>query len=85
MDTTQEIILSIINEHIEGHIIDNHHVDEELTNLGLDSITFIRIVVTLEEIFEIEVPDEKLLISEMNTVNKMIDIVSQAHQNINKG
>ena len=42
------------------------------------SITFIRIVVELEETFNIEIPDEFLLIPEMNTVEKMMNIVLAA-------
>ena len=44
----------------------------------MDSITFIRIVVELEETFNIEIPDEFLLIPEMNTVEKMMNIVLAA-------
>lgn len=32
----------------------------------------------MEEAFEIEIPDKKLLITEMGTLNKMIGIVSTA-------
>ena len=42
----------------------------------MHSIPFIKIVVAMEEAFEIEVPDEKLLITEMGTLNKMISVVS---------
>ena len=42
----------------------------------MDSITFIRIIVELEELFEIEIPDEKLLITEMSTIRKMVEVVA---------
>ena len=48
---------------------------EDLSELGMDSITFIKIIVALEEEFECEVPDSKLLISEMNTVNKIVQVL----------
>lgn len=51
-------------------------LDENLVELGVDSITFIRIIVELEELFEIEIPDEKLLITEMSTIRKMVEVVA---------
>lgn len=50
--------------------------DDSLVDLGMDSIMFIHIVVELEEKFAIEIPDEKLLISEMDTMNKMLSIIT---------
>lgn len=47
----------------------------------MDSITFICIVVALEEIFNIEIPDEFLLITEMNTVEKMSNVIISAMAN----
>ena len=44
----------------------------------MDSISFIQTIVSLEEEFECEIPDSKLLISEMNTVNKIIDVLQFA-------
>jgi len=69
-----EKIIEIINIVIENDI-DIDHVDDDLTHLGLDSISFIRIIVALEEDFEIEIPDEYLQLSEMNTVKKIEDIL----------
>lgn len=51
-------------------------LDENLVELGVDSITFIRIIVELEELFEIEIPDEKLLITEISTIRKMVEVVT---------
>lgn len=78
MDNIQSKILEIINENIDNVEVSFDQTDDDLSQLGMDSITFIRIVVAFEELFEIEVPDEKLLITEMNTINKMIDVVSTA-------
>jgi len=74
----QNKILEIINSNIENAAVKCEQADEDLSLIGMDSITFIKIVVTLEETFEIEVPDEKLLITEMGTLNKMIGVVSTA-------
>ncbi len=44
---------------------------------------FIRIVVSLEEEFECEMPDSKLLLTEMNTISKMTDVISAVVDNQN--
>lgn len=71
---TIENVLEVVNstEKIE---ITTEQLDENLPDLGMDSITFIQIIVALEERFECEIPDEKLLITEMDTVQKMIDVL----------
>jgi len=73
---TVDSILEIVNKNIEGAEITAEQIEEDLSQLGMDSITFIRIVVALEEYFDIEIPDEYLLIAEMNTIEKMLKIVS---------
>lgn len=50
-------------------------LNENLEELGMDSIAYIRIIVALEEEFKCEIPEEKLLISEMNTVSKIYEII----------
>ena len=47
-------------------------LNEDLADLGMDSILFIRMIVALEEEFECEIPDNKLVISEMNTLDEAI-------------
>ena len=75
-------ILDVVNKCINSKEdedmieIDNTQLDDDLVELGVDSITFIRIVVELEELFEIEIPDEKLLITEMGTNHKIVEVVA---------
>ena len=72
-------ILEVINasENIE---ISSEHLEENLSELGMDSITFIQIIVGLEEAFDCEIPDSKLLITEMDTVKKMFDILQELYK-----
>lgn len=72
---TIENVLEILNSNIENAKITLEQLDSDLSELGLDSITFIQVIVSLEEEFECEIPDSKLLISEMNTVNKIIGVL----------
>lgn len=74
--TISEKVLEILNTNIENNVITPEQTEEDLPSLGLDSITFIRVIVALEEAFDIEIPDEKLLITEMNTVSKMASVIA---------
>lgn len=76
-------VIEIINSVLENLNITPEQCDVELLQLGMQSISFISIVVALEEAFEIEVPDECLLVSNMGTANKMIKVVSKAIAMIN--
>lgn len=69
-------IIDIVNANLEGPGLTPESSEQDLTSFGLDSIIFINIIVALEEAFNIEIPDEKLLITEMNTISKMEDVIS---------
>lgn len=75
-EVTIDKILEIINANVENNLVSKNQLDEDLSAFGMDSIIFIRIVVSVEEEFECEVPDSKLLITEMNTVNKIYDVLN---------
>ena len=68
-EVSTAIVLEIINRS-ENMEVSQEQLEDSLPELGMDSITFIQIVVVLEEAFECEIPDEKLLITEMDTVQK---------------
>ena len=80
---TKEKILEIVNTNIENGAVTVEQYDSELSKLGMDSIQFIRIIVSLEQEFECEVPDSKLLLTEMNTISKMTDVISAVLDNQN--
>ena len=77
---TIENVLWVVNS-TEKFEITTEQLEENLPDLGMDSITFIQIIVALEERFECEIPDEKLLITEMDTVQKMIDVLQALYDN----
>lgn len=78
-EITLEGILHVINllDNIE---VSTEQLDENLPNLGMDSITFIQIIVGLEEAFDCEIPDSKLLISEMDTVQKIFNVLQELYE-----
>ena len=73
----------IVNTNIENGAVTVEQYDSELSKLGMDSIQFIRSIVSLEQEFEYEVPDSKLLLTEMNTISKMTDVISAVLDNQN--
>lgn len=75
---TSEKVLMIVNS-AERLEISIEQLNENLTDMGMDSITFIQIIVGLEEAFDCEIPDSKLLITEMDTVQKMINVLKELY------
>lgn len=55
--------------------------DTNLQNMGMNSITFIKIIVEIEGEFDIEYPDDKLLITESGTIEQMVSIVKSCLNN----
>ena len=78
-EVTVEGILRVINS-LDNIEISTEQLDESLPDLGMDSISFIQIVVGLEEAFDCEIPDSKLLISEMDTVQKIFDVLQEVYK-----
>ena len=61
---------------MENSPILSNQLEEDLSLLGMDSVIFISVVIALEEEFDIEIPDEKLSLNEMNTIAKIMDVIS---------
>lgn len=76
-------VLKVLNTNLENTEITFAQTEDDLSALGMDSITFIRTIVALEEEFDIEIPDEYLLLTEMNTISKMTDVISAVLDNQN--
>lgn len=70
----QKEILGVILSNIEDKSI-FLEPQTDLSNAGMDSITFIKIVVSLEATYDFEFSDEKLLMSEFPTVKSLIEYV----------
>ena len=72
-----------MNEKIIEIIMKNCAIDEEITTfsninlLSLDSLTFVTILVEIEELYSIEFDIEKLDIKNWNTVNDLIKEVEK--------
>lgn len=67
--------MEFFNANIKNAKATDDKLDEDLSEFGMDSITFIKIIVAVEEKFECEILDSKLLIGEMNTANKIFQVL----------
>lgn len=76
-DITQEEILEMVNQILQINGIEITDYNEDISTLGISSIDFIQIVVSIEETYSIEIPDEYLNIFNMNSISKIYEIVGQ--------
>ena len=67
-------IIEIIKKFVDIDINELDY-DTDFLDFGMDSITFIKLIVKLEEEFKCEIPDSKLIITEMNSVRKVYDVI----------
>lgn len=63
--------------------IDHIEPDHKLTDIGIDSVSFVRLLVDLEKYFDITFPDEYLSVSRVFTVNDLCIGVENILENIN--
>ncbi len=68
----REIIASIIRTNID---VNDYKANKDLREIGMDSISFVSIVVAIENEFGIEFPEDKLLISEAGTIELFTRVV----------
>lgn len=55
--------------------IDNLDTNADLREVGLNSITFVGIIVAIEDQYCIEIPDDYLIIDFGNTISKLCEII----------
>lgn len=69
-------IVDIISMCLDEKII-NIQKSDSLIKYGLDSVSFIQLIILIEEEFNIVVPDEYLLIEQMDTIEKIEQILEK--------
>lgn len=69
----EEKVTKIIESIIDDFVVQQDTKNCDLSLIGMDSLKFISIIVELEKEFEIEYPDEYLVMANMNTVHKIIE------------
>lgn len=74
----KQITKAEIQKVLMENILDKNYVinfNDDFSQLGMDSIQFINFVVSLEELFDCEIPDSKLILEEMNTIDKVYSVL----------
>lgn len=74
-------ILDIINPILEDRVLTEQEINEDLQSLGLTSVTFVMMVVELEDTFGIEMPDEYLLFTRLPSVAVVHEIINSLVNN----
>lgn len=77
-------LIQILTEIFSNSIIDMNILDfvDLIDDLGMDSITFITIVVEVENAFDIIVPDDRLVIENFRTLNDIIQVIESANAKV---
>ena len=74
LNNTQKKVLEVILSVLDSKI-DDITLETEFSGAGVDSITFITVVVALENEFNFEFDDEMLLITAFPTIKSVIEYV----------
>ncbi len=70
-----DTIIDIINESITKTSLSLNDTDKNLNEL-MDSIEFVRTIVKLEEMFNVEIPDEYLLSQNLSSIRKIEKLIN---------
>jgi len=71
----KEIIINIINDNLA--LKEEVKENTNLSNLSLDSLSFINALVTIEEVFSITFNDEELNIDNFKNVSDLVNLVKR--------
>ncbi len=71
----EEIVRQKIREVLENDNIENISANDDLKEYGIDSLNAIELVVELEMTFKIEFSEDELLLDNLCSIQKLINIV----------
>jgi acyl carrier protein len=74
-EETAHRIIACLEDMVPSHITVDRSTD--LLKLGINSMTFIRLVVALEEALGIEIDDDSIYLENFRSVNHICDLVEQ--------
>ena len=79
-EITLETVRLIVNRAIAPLTVEPSQADEDLQELGMDSLGHVAVIVELEKEYGIQIPEEGLLFSQMNTLRKITEMAAGAEQ-----
>lgn len=71
----EKMLIETINMNFTEIEVGEEQLNMNLSKIGFDSIKFIQLIVLIEDAFQVEVPDEYLMISELKTLKEVIDVI----------
>ncbi|MCI8371696.1 MAG: acyl carrier protein [Lachnospiraceae bacterium] len=75
MDEREQEIRKLVYEVLEIPEVEDINETEELQKLGLDSLNCIELIVRLETAFHMEVPDDRLGLEYVDTMEHICELV----------
>lgn len=76
---SEKLILDILNSIAAVSEILPEQLDIKLSDYGIDSLEYVRVIVTFEEMFDCELPDSMLNLSEYDTPRKLIEALQKVY------
>lgn len=74
-DKIRAVVLDMMREQGGGQEL-RLETDTDLSQAGFNSLTFVDLIIRLEDVFGISVPDDQLLFSAAGTIRKLCGIVA---------
>ena len=75
MEDARNIIAGIVEKHVDLFHRDPALYKKSLSDLGMESMEFVHIIVDIEEKFEIEIPDDMLFRGELDSILQLTEVV----------
>ncbi len=78
-------IVALLNEELEEDLlkdITNIDQDDELIEYGLDSLNLVKVILAIEERYNIEFSEEELEFENFSTLKKIINIIEKKRGDI---
>ena len=76
MSEIQQEIISIIKQNLNDYLDTDIKLDMNLSDFGIDSVMFVKIIVEIESVFNFEFDNEKLLFTAFPKIIDLINYVS---------
>ncbi|MFF2154439.1 acyl carrier protein [Paenibacillus chitinolyticus] len=73
MGNYQNIVIEKIHQVLQNN--NDISFNDDLSYLGMDSFNSVKLIVKLEEVFDITFDDEELLFENFSTINKILECV----------
>ena len=74
-DISKERLIELIRNNIVDAKFQELDEKQDITELGMDSIGFIQLIVEIEDEIGKEIPDSYLLLEEMDTLQKIYNVI----------